>query len=156
MKNSKLKITEKDNIITVKKRADIPHCIIFASILIAGIFLPIYFEKLRGIAAFWIVFVLCMIVNTASFVSLFFGKIIIDSEKKEISIYNLCKETHRFDEVDEIQSFSDPRSEGFDSYKIIFIYKNGYRNELNTTSRKQTEELTELLDPIIFERKTHK
>lgn len=100
MRKSKLNIIRSENKITIKKKPDISNCVIFTMVFLAGILLPIIFERLRDIELFWVVYALCMLTNIAKFVSLFFGKIVVDSDKREINnIYNLCRETYRFDEL---------------------------------------------------------
>ena len=105
MKKSKLNIIQNENKITIKKKTDVSNCVIFAGVFLAGILLPIIFGELRDVPLFWVVYAFCMLANIAKFTSTFFGKVVIDSEKREINIYNLCRETYRFDELKELKSF---------------------------------------------------
>ena len=151
-RKSKLRIVRSENKITIKKRPDISNCVSFTMTFGACIFLPIYFEKLRDIPLFWGFFALCMLTNIAMFVSVFFGKVVLDADKREINIYNLCRETHRFDELKELKSFFETGDSegGSDTHKVLFIFTNGYKSELQTTSKEQTKELIEMLNTFIY------
>ena len=149
---SSLNIIRDENQITIKKKPDVSNCIIFAGIFLSGILLPILFEKLRDIPLFWVVYAFCMLTNIATFASIFFGKIVVDADKREINIYNLCRETFRFDELKEIKSFFEEGDSdgGMDTHKVLFIFTSGYKTDIQTTSKEQTQELIELLNSIIF------
>lgn len=152
MKKSKLNIIQNENKISIKKKLDIFNCVIFAGIFLAGILLPIIFEKLRDIPLFWIFYAICMLTNIARFTSTFFGKVVVDSEKREISIYNLCRETYRFDELKELRSFFQEGDSdgGMDIHKVLFIFTNGHKSEIQTTSKEQTQELIDVLNGVLF------
>ncbi len=152
MRKGNLNIVRDKNTITIKKKPDIAHCVIFAMIFLAGILLPIIFGKLRDIPLFWVVYTFCMLTNIATFTSTFFGKVVVDSDKREINIYNLCKETYSFDELKELKSFFEAGDSdgGMDTHKVVFIFTNGHKSELQTTSKEQTQELIETLDSIIY------
>lgn len=93
-----------------------------------------------------------MLTNIATFTSTFFGKVVVDSKKREINIYNLCRETYRFDELKELNSFfrEGDSDGGMDTYKVLFIFTNGHKSELQTTSKEQTQELIDVLNGVIF------
>lgn len=152
MKKSKLNIVRSENKITIKKRVDVSNCVLFTGIFLSGVLLPIIFEKLRDIEFFWVIYAICMLMNIAHFTSIFFGKIVVDSDKREISIYNLCRETHRFDDVKELKSFFEQGDSegGMDIHKVLLILTNGHKAELRTTSKEQTQELIETLKSIIY------
>lgn len=151
MKKSKLQVIRDGNKITVKKKVDISLCLIFATVFISTVLIFIHFNNAIAFPGFWVLVGLCTLANISAFLSLFFGKVVIDCENNEISIYNLAKDTHRFDEVKEIRSFfKDGGDGGMDTHKIVFLYKSGRKSDLHTTSKAQTEELVELLSSIIF------
>ena len=152
MKKSKLNIIQNENKITIKKKPDVSICVIFAGVFLAGILLPIIFEEMRDIPLFWGVYAICMLTNIATFISTFFGKVVVDSEKREINIYNLCRETYRFDELKELKSFFQEGDSdgGMDIHKVFFIFTNGHKSEIQTTSKEQTQELIDVLNGVIF------
>lgn len=152
MRKSNLNIIRNDNKITIKKKPEVAHCVIFAMIFLAGILLPIIWEELRDIELFWVVYAFCMLTNIATFASVFFGKIVVDSDKREINIYNLCRKTYRFDDVKELKSFFEEGDSdgGMDTHKVLFIFTNGHKSELRTISKEQTQELIEILKSIIY------
>lgn len=151
MKRSNLKIIRNGNKITIKKKPDVAHSVIFAAIFLAGILFPIIFKELKKIELFFVVYGLCMLMNIATFASVFFGKVVLDSDKREINIYNLCRETYSFDDIKELKSFFEKGDSdgGMDTHKVLFIFTNG-RSELQTTSKDQTQELIEILNSIIY------
>ena len=152
MKKSKLNIIQNENEITIKKRVDASNCLIFSMIFLAVILLPILFEKLRVIPLFWVFYTLCMLTNITTFTSVFFGKVVVNSDKREIRIYNLCREVYHFDELKELKSFfQEGDSEGgMDTHKVLFIFTNGHKSEIRTTSKEQTQELIDALNGVIF------
>ncbi len=152
MRKSNLNIVRNENIMTIKKKPDIFNCVVFTMVFLAGILLPIIFGKLRDIPLFWVVYTFCMLTNIATFTSTFFGKVVVDSDKREINIYNLCKETYSFDELKELKSFFEAGDSdgGMDTHKVLFIFTNGHKSELQTTSKEQTQELIEILKSIIY------
>ena len=113
---------------------------------------PVMFGELRDIPLFWVVYAFCMLTNIATFTSTFFGKVVVDSKKRKINIYNLCRETYRFDELKELNSFFQEGDSdgGMDTYKVLFIFTNGHKSELQTTSKEQTQELIDVLNEVIF------
>ena len=152
MRKSKLNIIRNENKITIKKKPDVSNCVIFAGVFLAGVLLPIIFEEIRDIPLFWGVYAICMLTNIATFTSVFFGKVVVDSDKREINIYNLCRETYRFDELKELKSFFQEGDSdgGMDTHKVLFVFTNGYKSEIQTTSREQTQELIEVINEIIY------
>ena len=155
MRKSKLIIVQNENKITIKKKPDVSNCVIFTGIFLAGILLPIIFEEIRDIPLFWGVYAVCMLTNIAVFTSTFFGKVVVDLEKREISIYNLCRETYRFDELKELKSFfkEGDSDGGMDTHKVLFIFTNGHKSEIQTTGKEQTQELIDVLNVVIFPQK---
>lgn len=154
MKKSRLTIREDQNKIIIRKKADIGNCATFALIFVCGILLPILFESVREINYFWGVWAVCMLSSAARFLSVFFGKIVVDSEKKEISIYNFSRETYAFDDIRELKVFSDESDpEGPDRYKLLFLFTNGRKSEIETASKEQTKELAELLNGMVLSKK---
>jgi len=152
MRKSKLDIIQSENKITIKKKPDIFNCVIFAGVFLAGILLPIIFGELRDVSLFWVFYAFCMLTNIVNFTSVFFGKVVVDSGKREINIYNLCRETYRFDELKELKSFFQEGDSdgGMDTHKVLFIFTNGHKNEIQTTSKEQTQELIDVLNGVIF------
>lgn len=152
MAKAAITIVQDKGKITISKKVDVVHCIIFATVFVAGILLAIFFDGFRNVAAFWVVYAICMLTNISLFLSVFFGKITVDSGNRKMCIYNLCKETYRFDEIQEIKPYSDPGDSegGMDTHKVIFVFKSGHKSELRTTSSQQTAEIIDLLKPIIF------
>ena len=152
MRKSRLNIIRNEGKITIKKKPDVSNCVIFSVVFLAGILLPVMFEELRDIPLFWVVYAFCMLTNIVTFISTFFGKVVVDSKKREINIYNLCRETYRFDELKELNSFfrEGDSDGGMDTYKVLFIFTNGHKSELQTTSKEQTQELIDVLNGIIF------
>ncbi|MBO7304929.1 MAG: hypothetical protein J6V09_06875 [Clostridia bacterium] len=152
MRKSKLNIIRNENKITIKKKPDIFNCVIFTMVFLAGILLPIIWEELRDIELFWVVYAFFMLTNIATFTSVFFGKVVVDSDKREINIYNLCRETYRFDELKELKSFFEEGDSdgGMDTHKVLFVFTNGHKSEIQTTSKEQTQELIEVLNEIIY------
>lgn len=151
MEKSKLIIIRNDRIITIKKKPDIAQCFIFAMALLAGILLPIVFEWIRAFAAFWVIFAICILTGIVEFVSVFFGKIVLDTDKREIKICNFYRKTYRFDDVKELKSFfKEGDVEGrLDTHKVLIIFTDGHQSGLRTTSKEQTQELIETLNSII-------
>ena len=152
MRKSRLNIIRNEGKITIKKKPDVSNCVIFSVVFLAGILLPVMFEELRDIPLFWVVYAFCMLTNIATFTSTFFGKVVVDSKKRKINIYNLCRETYRFDELKELNSyFREGDSDGgMDTYKVLFIFTNGHKSELQTTSKEQIQELIDVLNGVIF------
>lgn len=152
MKKSRLNIIQSENKTVIKKKPDIVQCVIFAAIFLVVVLFPVISERARGIPLFWVFYTFCMWANIAKFLSVLFGKIVVDTDKKEISIYNLCRETRRFDEIKELKIIAeDDDPEGLDTYKVCILFKSGHKNELETADREQAEEILELLNPIIIQ-----
>ena len=152
MRKSRLNIIRNEGKITIKKKPDVSNCVIFSVVFLAGILLPVMFEELRDIPLFWVVYAFCMLTNIVTFTSVFFGKVVVDSKKREISIYNLWRKAYRFDELKELNSFfrEGDSDGGMDTYKVLFIFTNGHKSELQTTSKEQTQELIDMLNGVIF------
>ena len=152
MRKSRLNIIRNEDKITIKKKPDVSNCVIFSVVFLAGILLPVMFEELRDIPLFWVVYAFCMLTNIATFTSTFFGKVVVDSKKREINIYNLCRETYRFDELKELKSFfkGGDSDGGMDTHKVLFVFTNGHKSKIQTTSKEQTQELIEVLNEIIY------
>jgi len=151
MSKSRWSVIRRENIITIKKKADAGACFIVTLIMLSGIILPILLDLSENAELFWVAYGVCMLMNIAWFLSIFLGKIVIDTEKRELSIYNLCRETYRFEEITEVKSFYDPGDGdgGPDRSKVVFLFANGRRSELETASREQAEELITLLRGVM-------
>ena len=155
MRKSKLNIIRIENKITIKKKPDVSNCVVFSMVFLAGILLPVMFEEFRDIPLFWVVYAFCMLTNIVTFISTFFGKVVVDSGKREINIYNLCRKTYRFDELKELKGFFQEGDSdgGMDIHKVLFIFINGHKSEIQTTSKEQTQELIDVLNGAIFPQK---
>lgn len=154
MRKSKLYVVRSDNTITIKKKPDASHCVIFALTFLAEILLPVIFEKFRDVPLFWVVYAFCMVTNIVNFISVFFGKVVVDADKRAIYVCNLRRETFRFDELKELQNFFEAGDAegGMDTHKVVFVFKSGHKSELQTTSKEQTQELIKVLSEIIWSR----
>ena len=152
MKKSRLNIIQSENKAVIKKKPDIEQCVIFAAVFLVGVLFPVIFERARDIPLFWGLYAICMLINIAIFTSIFFGKVVVDSEKREINIYNLCRETYRFDELKELKSFFQEGDSdgGMDTHKVLFIFTNGHKSEIQTAGKEQTQELIDVLNGVIF------
>lgn len=152
MGKSSLNIVQRDNKTTIKKKAGITYRIIFAGLLFAGILLPICIDWSKNAEIFWAGYAVGAYATIVWFASVFYSKIVIDFRKKEISIYDFCKETYRFNEIKELKRFfkeGDPDS-GRDISKVVFLLADGRRSEFETASQTQTEELIAVLNKILF------
>lgn len=154
MRKSKLYVVRSENTITIKKKPDASNCVIFALTFLAGILLPVIFEKFRDVPLFWVVYAFCMVTNIVNFISVFFGKVVVDADKRAIYVCNLRRETFRFDELKELQNFFEAGDAegGMDTHKVVFVFKSGHKSELKTTSKEQTQELIKVLSEIIWSR----
>jgi|GEM_PF-3073469 len=138
MTKSKLNVSQNGNVTTIKKKPDASSCIIFALVILAGILLPVLYGELRGSFLFWIVLTACMLTNAAWFLSVFFSKIIVDADKRELNICNLCRETYSFDEVKTIKScFQEGVDGGMDTHKILFAFKNGQKTSCKQRAKSK-------------------
>jgi hypothetical protein len=149
---SRLTIVRSENKMTIKKKAGITYRIVFAGLLLAGILLPICINWSKNAEIFWVGYAVGAYATIVWFASVFYSKIVIDSNKKEISIYDFCKETYRFNEVKEVKGFykeGDPDG-GRDISKVVFLLADGRRSEFETGSQAQTEELIAVLNKILF------
>lgn len=152
MNKSQLKILHNDNTIVIRKKMEVVTSVIYALIFIAGVLLPILFPNLRSLPIFWAVWGVCMLGSIVSFFLLLLGKIVVDTKHQTISIYNWCRETYRWDEVKEVRSvFEAGDSDGGpDQHKLVIQMADGYKAELHTNNKEQTEELAELLNTVLF------
>ena len=153
MKKRELRIIRNDDLIVIKKKLDGYSCVIFAMVAASGIALPIVFESITKIWWFWVIYALCMGYNLCMFLFQFLGKIVVDLSKREISICNIYPERHPFNDVKEIKSFFEAGDSdgGMDKNKVVFVFYNGQRSEIHTTSKAQSEELIEILRSVLFE-----
>ena len=133
------KIIRSENKITIKKFADRFHIVFLAIIFGCGVLVPIVFANLRSLALFWALYAICMLGNVGWFASASFGKIVLDSEKREIHIYDWFRETYRFDEIRGLRLFfQEGDSEGgSDINKVLFLLAN------RCNSRVEMKELRE-------------
>lgn len=152
MTKSTLKVIHRENKITIRKCVELSHFIIFSIVFLCGILLPIVFDQLRSHSLFWVVYAVCMLTNISLFVSAFFGKIVVDTDRKEIGIYDWCSEKYRFDEIQGLRHFfQEGDSEGGpDIHKVLLLLADGGQGEFRVGSRDQAAELIERLTPIIF------
>ena len=144
---SKLKIESQGDALVIKKRASIFDIIMFCLIMGAGAYLPFIMRGAWSEWWFWVFYAFIVFANIAQAVSLFFGKVILDKSKREITVGLLGRKAYSFDEISFIDyKFEEGDPEGRDRYKVIIRFKNGYKKSLETNSREQTMELVELIN----------
>ena len=151
MTKGRLRIIRKENRCIIRKRVEIVSCIVFAIMAVFGLCFPAVFDELKNITAFCIFYAIWLLICFSILISVHLGKIVIDSDKREISIHNFCRETYRFDQVRELKAFfKDGGPEGRDEHKVLLIFHGGHQADFETAGREQTAALIALLRPIIF------
>ena len=147
---STLKIESLGDVLVIKKRASIFDIIMFGLIIGATVALPYIMKGALGEWWFWAVYALVVFSNVAQAISLFFGKVILDKGKREITLGLLRSKAYSFDEISFIDyKFEEGDPEGRDRYKVIIHFKNGYKKHFETNSREQTMEMVELIQSEI-------
>lgn len=147
---SKLTIKSQGDALVIKKRASVGNILMFGFILGAAVTFPFMVRGAWGEWWFWAFYAFIVFANIAQAVSLFFGKVILDKSKREITVGLLGRKAYSFDEISFIDyKFEEGDPEGRDRYKVIIYFKNGYKKSLETNSREQTMELVELLQSEI-------
>lgn len=153
MKKGRLHVIQSENKIIIKKVPTLADLFVFVTVFLAGSLFLIVFGRFVTKALLWVGYIVWTIVNVVLFSPAFLGMVVVDSDKKEISIYYLNRETYRFDEIKELKSVFQEAGDyesGMDSYKVLFVFENGRESELQTASKEQTEELIELLSSFVF------
>ena len=147
---SKLTIKSQGDVLVIKKRASVGNILMFGFIFGAAVTFPFLVKGAWGEVWFWCFYAFLLFTNVAQAVSLFFGKVVLDKSKREISVGLLGRKAYSFDEISFIDyKFEEGDPEGRDRYKVIIHFKNGYKKSLETNSREQTMELVELLQSEI-------
>ena len=147
---SHLTIKTQGDVLVIKKRANIFDIILFCLILSAAVAFPFMVKGAWGEIWFWGVYSFILFANVARAVSLFFGKVILDKSKREITVGLLGRKAYSFDEISFIDyKFEEGDPEGRDRYKVIIRFKSGYKKSFETNSREQTMELVELMQSEI-------
>ena len=138
-----LKIIEYDGEIVIKKKPQLSSTVITIFLFLASaIALPfVYNIWERPIAI--IIYVSGIILYVFLAISLFFGKIVINKYKKEITIYNPFKRQKKFEDIEEIEMYTGKRN------VVEFTFYNGRDCSFHLTSQKQVKELDEFLKKLI-------
>ena len=152
MGKSELKITGSHNQITIRKKIGFAQYIIFTFFFIVGIAFSITYQPASHREFSRVAGAICIVLNIIWFISLFLRKIVVDSEKKEVRIYDLNRNIYRFDEVRELKSFFEEGDAdgGMDKCKVLFILEHGLNIDFDTESETQSEELIRVLNPLLF------
>ena len=146
-----LKITEGASSKTIRKKPTLAILITQMLSWFALIaFLIIFLTKIKfGGKIFIAIYVLALIGNLYYCLSLFLGKIIIDTEKKVLTIFNPFKHTCSFDEIFSIDEGCKSFNKGSSRLGVTISLKNGSSIVMQTGSELQAKELKEtLLDSI--------
>lgn len=147
---SKLTIKSQGDVLVIKKRASVGNILMFCFIFGAAVTFPFLVKGAWSEWWFWAFYAFIVFANIAQAVSLFFGKVILDKSKREITVGLLGRKAYSFDEISFIDyKFEEGDPEGRDRYKVIIRFKNGYKKSLETNSREQTMELVEILQSEI-------
>ena len=155
MKKSTLKIVEQDGRITVKKKPNLSSIVITIFVWIATIILPVMlFEKIeivqnRYFYLFLAIYAFCVLTNLIYTIKVFFGKVVIDKYGKALLIYNPIKRARYFNEITNIKLYYKEDNEGIDRHGVIIQLDTGKRIIMQTSSKKQAEELETLLKSYI-------
>lgn len=124
-------------------------CVMCVGIFACVVLLPICFKILQaplGIA----VYVACVVFNVATYIALLFGKIVLDTQNREIHVYNPFLHRYAFGNVANIGVYHESDCEGADINKVIINLNNGKKCSLRTTSKEQSEELVKLLRSEVY------
>ena len=155
MKKSTLKIVEQDGRITVKKKPNLSSVVITIFVWLATIILPILvLEKIditqdKFFYLFLTVYALCVFTNLTYTIKAFFGKVVIDKYGKALLIYNPIKRARYFNEITNIKLYHKEDNEAIDRHGVIIQLDTGKRIIMQTSSKKQAEELETLLKSYI-------
>ena len=143
-----IKILESDGLLIIKKK---PNVVAWILPLICCFFGVLIFKDDWNKPLFWVLYIVLTAWLTFMCVAFdCFCKIVIDRNSKKFYIYNFCKETYDFDDVKQVKGYLDPVEEGLESCKLEIFLKNGYVACLYTNDKHQNEELSELLNSILF------
>ena len=146
---SHLTIKTQGDILVIKKRASIWDILLFCGILGATVAFPFMVKGAWGEIWFWGVYAFILFANVAQAVSLFFGKVVLDKGKKEITIGILRRKTYSFDQISDIyRRFEEGDPEGRDRYEVIVRFNDGSKRFIETNSREQTMELIDTVKSI--------
>lgn len=147
---STLKIKRDRCKVTIRKRPDPFTCLVYAGIFVCIVLFPIFFGEVVRQPVFIGLYTALIVGNIAMFVALFFGKITLDTDRRELCVYRPfpCKKT--FDEVKAVRTYRDESdAEGSDIYKVIIVFTKGKEVALRTTSDEQSKELAEILKALL-------
>ncbi|MBQ7378427.1 MAG: hypothetical protein IJW70_01955 [Clostridia bacterium] len=151
MNRSRLKVTERQGTITVKKRMYTWEYALFGAVLLTGILACLLLPAVRNTPMLWIVTVAAELCSTAVLVVRLLWKMVIDREKRQIILHHLNKEVHGFDQIKEIKTYhKSGGSEENDEDKVIFLLHDGREVAFNTLDEQEARELAALLTGIIF------
>jgi hypothetical protein len=150
MKKSTLKILREDNFITIKKSPDLFTCVTCVCVFACVVLLPICFKWILqeplGIAFY----VACVLFNIATYIALLLGKLVLDTQNREIHVYNPFLHRYAFGDIANIGIYHKSDYEGTEMNKVIINLNNGKKCSLRTTSKEQAEELAMLLRSEVY------
>lgn len=151
MSRSRLKVTEREGTLTVKKRMYAWEYALFGAVLLGGILACLLLPEVRNTPMLWIMIVAAELCSVAAFAVRLLWKMVIDRERQQIILYHLNKESYGFEQIKEIKTYhKSGDSEEKDEDKVIFLLQDCRQIAFDTLDEQESREIAALLTGIIY------
>ena len=138
-------VTERDGVITVKKKPYASDLTVCALVTLACIIFPFIFGEMLRSPIFILFFAAILISNAVYIIRLLSGKITVDTKKRLITVYSPFPTAYCIDDITEIKSLIDQRDEA-EIYELVLVMKNGSSVTFRTSCPEQTERIIGILN----------
>ena len=141
MEPKTLKIEELDGKIVIRKKPQISSVFYTTLIMVGTLAWPSIYNGQNKIATIFCIF--AIIINILLTVSIYFGKIVVDKNERNVTVYTPFKYSKSFEDIDEIDVFSGRRN------VVVFNFNNGKDCTFHLGTKNQAKEVDDLLKKLI-------
>lgn len=147
---STLSVRNYGDTVVIKNRSAVGGGIFGAIIMVFSVMVAAKMREAWSSPAFWCVFAFLFVCSAYWFANAVFGRIILDSPKKMMTVYGPFKKEYRFSDVNYIETVSAKPKNGCQVHTVYVYIGNGRRNvRIDTLSSTQAKEIETLFKGML-------
>ena len=147
---STLTVRNYGDVVVIKNRSAVGGGVFGALIMVFTVAVVLNMKEAWSSPAFWGIFAFLFLCSAYWFANAVFGKIILDSPKKTMTVYGPFKKEYGFGDVNYVETVSAKPKDGHQVHTVYVYIGNGRRNvRIDTLSSQQAKEVETLLKGML-------
>jgi hypothetical protein len=141
-----LTVTNHGDVVVIRNRSTVAASVLGAIVLGVAAFGVFSLKEAWDFPLFWLIFGLLVAAAIHSFANMIFAKVVLDSPKKTITVYNPSPSTYKFEDINYVDMKKVKSADGTALHVVTAYIGDGRRSvEISSYSEKQAQEISALM-----------